>query len=64
MNSICVASSGQLVFSGDSVGDVMVWCKEKSSEQCEDVGQGNYLHVLPSLLPLRYVAATAKDNPI
>ena len=33
MNSICVASSGSLVFSGDSVGDVRVWSREETGEK-------------------------------
>ena len=28
VNSICVASSGVAVFSGDSVGDVRVWTRD------------------------------------
>ncbi|CAI8011231.1 Jouberin [Geodia barretti] len=29
VNSICVASSGEVMFSGDSVGEVMVWSREE-----------------------------------
>ena len=33
MNSICVASSGEVMFSGDSVGEVMVWSREEPGER-------------------------------
>ena len=32
VNSICVASSGEVMFSGDSVGEVMVWSREEPGE--------------------------------
>ena len=32
VNSICVASSGEVMFSGDSVGEVMVWNREEPGE--------------------------------
>ena len=38
MNSICVASSEQMVFSGDSVGDVRVWRKEVAGEEAMEEG--------------------------
>ena len=32
VNSICVSSSGEMVYSGDSVGEVRVWKREESGE--------------------------------
>ena len=30
VNSVCVDCSGEVVYSGDSVGDVRVWSREES----------------------------------
>ena len=34
MNTICTDSSGEMVLSGDSVGDVMVWSRVGGGEVC------------------------------
>ena len=47
MNAMCVASSGDMVLSGDSLGVVMVWSKEEAGEMCVCVCVS---YILPALL--------------
>ena len=48
VNSICVASSGKTVFSGDSVGEVIVWCEEETGDVGERREESG---IIPSLGP-------------